>query len=296
MKSGNKRLRLPDFIGIGPARTGTTWLHEALRRDVCLPRIKEIHFFKTYYSKGLEWYAWHFRNCPPMVLAGEICPTYFSFHPAADRIAHDLPNCKVICTLRDPVTRLYSHYKQMRPILGISAPFEEALQQFPGLVDVSFYSSHLCRWLQAFGNERVLILFHEDLKRNPQSYLDSVCSFIGIPKIDVTRTAIGARKANLMEATRLPLSRRLGLASAIVYDRLREHRFDLILDLWQRSGLWELCVGGGKKYGPIAQETAARLRELYRADVEQLEAMTKRDLSAWKGTQPEKLSSVKKPI
>lgn len=274
--------RLPDFIGIGPARTGTTWLHESLRSAVCLPRIKEIHYFKMYYSKGLQWYAWHFRSCPASVLAGEICATYFDCQPAIERIARDLPNCRIICTLRDPVDRLYSHYKQMRPLWGIKAGFEEALQKYPYMVEISRYALHLRRWLKVFGESRVLVLFYEDLKKDPQAYLDSACSFIGIPNIDLKQTAVGSRKANFMGATRLPLSRRVALASAIVYDRLREHRFDLVLDLWQRSGFWELCVGGGKKYEPLPKATEEKMRKFYRSDIEELESLTNRDLSAWK--------------
>ena len=37
-ETGNgKPLRLPDFIHVGPARCGTTWLHEALNGHVRLP-------------------------------------------------------------------------------------------------------------------------------------------------------------------------------------------------------------------------------------------------------------------
>jgi len=38
---------LPDFLGIGAQRAGTTWLHENLRRhpQVWLPPLKELHYF-----------------------------------------------------------------------------------------------------------------------------------------------------------------------------------------------------------------------------------------------------------
>jgi len=282
MKLSTESFRLPDFIGVGPGRTGTTWLHESLKCRVCLPRIKEIHYFKMYYSKGLKWYAKHFRNCSPSMPAGEICATYFNFRPARERIARDLPNCKILCTLRDPVDRIYSHYKQMRPLWGIKASFEEALQEYPSMIDASCYALHLREWLDTFGKERVLVLFYEDLKKNPQTYLDSVCSFIGIPIIPLKETPVGGGKANFMEAARLPRSRRLALASAIAYDHFRAHRLDLVLDLWQRSGLWELCVGGGEKYGPISAETENLLRERFRSEVEKLETLTNRNLSSWK--------------
>ena len=43
---------LPDFIGIGPARTGTTWLHEKLLEHVDLPRnIKETKYFERNHAR-----------------------------------------------------------------------------------------------------------------------------------------------------------------------------------------------------------------------------------------------------
>jgi hypothetical protein len=42
MSSGSAQLRLPEFIGVGPARTGTTWLNEALLEVAGLPEgVKE---------------------------------------------------------------------------------------------------------------------------------------------------------------------------------------------------------------------------------------------------------------
>ena len=51
---------LPNFIGIGVPRAGTTWLHELLdmHPDVAVPqRRKEVHFFDRYYDKGMAWYS-----------------------------------------------------------------------------------------------------------------------------------------------------------------------------------------------------------------------------------------------
>jgi hypothetical protein len=170
----------------------------------------------------------------------------------------------------------------MRPLWGTSASFEEALVEYPDMIDASCYATHVKAWQDAFGQSRVLILFYDDLKSNPQSYLDTACSFIGIPKVDLNQTRIGTRKTN--EVTRLPRSRRLALASSLVHERLRSRRFDLIIDIWQRSGLWKMCVGGGKKYGPISPETEIRLREHFQAGVEDLERLTGRNLCAWKQT------------
>ena len=45
--------RFPDFIGIGAARSGTTWVARQLAQhsDIWLPRIKELHYF----SRSLKY-------------------------------------------------------------------------------------------------------------------------------------------------------------------------------------------------------------------------------------------------
>ena len=107
--------RLPDFIGVGPPRTGTTWLHEVLKTQVGVPAgIKETHFFTLHYDKGLAWYQAHFYKCPVNRPIGEFCPSYFDSPEARGLIARHIPRCKIICTLREPAGRLYSQYRMLR--------------------------------------------------------------------------------------------------------------------------------------------------------------------------------------
>lgn len=52
------RETLPDFLGIGAQRAGTTWLYENLRRhpQVWMPPVKELHFF----DRAISYPAPHF--------------------------------------------------------------------------------------------------------------------------------------------------------------------------------------------------------------------------------------------
>ncbi len=54
------------------------------------------------------------------------------------------------------------------------------------------------------------------------------------------------------------------------------------LGLLERAGLWDFCFGRGQQYPPLDPELDARLREQLRPDLEELERMIGRDLSAWK--------------
>ena len=79
--------RLPDFLGVGPPRTATSWLDAVLRGHVGLPHdIKEVDFFVGNYSRGIDWYKSYFRDCDPNLPAGEICPSYFGSAEAREQI------------------------------------------------------------------------------------------------------------------------------------------------------------------------------------------------------------------
>src|SRR5271154_5339240 len=96
--------RLPGYIAVGPTRTATTWLQRVLTGHLGLPKgIKETQFFIWNYHLGLDWYRWHFRNCPPHLPVMEIAPTYFDSPQARERLKSHIPDCKIICTVRDPV-------------------------------------------------------------------------------------------------------------------------------------------------------------------------------------------------
>ena len=50
----------------------------------------------------------------------------------------------------------------------------------------------------------------------------------------------------------------------------------------EQAGAWKLVFGGGPKFPPLDPATEARLHELMRPEIDALEKMIGRDLSAWK--------------
>lgn len=274
-------VRLPDFIGVGPPRTATTWLHEALAGHVGLPRgVKETDFFVFQYSKGLAWYAAHFRDCPPDRPMGEFSPNYFKGPHVRERIASRIPNCKIICTFREPAERVYSHYRKMREGEYFSGSFEECLEKRPDVLDWSRYATHLGDWRRLFGAENVLVLLQDDLKANPQDFLHQVCDFIRIPRIQLSDSISPSRMVNAIPSQ--PRNPRLARAARIVRDRLQKRGGYAVVNLLNRTGLRNLLFSGGPAFEPMRPETDARLRKIFRPEVDALEQMLGRDLSAWK--------------
>ena len=105
-------MRLPDFLGIGTQKGGTTYLHGLLQEhpQVFLAHPKELHYFSLHHGRHVGWYADHFADASTGQRCGEVTP-YYLFHPlAAERIHAAIPNVKLVVLLRDPVERALSQY------------------------------------------------------------------------------------------------------------------------------------------------------------------------------------------
>jgi hypothetical protein len=273
--------RRPDFIAVGPQRTGTTWLHEAMKPHLGLPRgIKETDFFLKNYSRGMAWYLEYFRDYPPELKLGEIDPNYFGEEVARERIRKDISAAQIIVTLRDPVERAYSSYRVMRRDAWTRVSFEETVAQNRIIRESSRYAYHLANWQKDFGRARVLVCFYDDLENSPQRFLDEIFDFIGAERVKVEGSALASERVNTV--THAPRSRKLAQNARNARDWMRLHRWHRAVDLFERAGVWRFCFGGGEEFGTLDPEIDARLREHFQPEVDALERLTGRDLSAWK--------------
>ncbi|MGH7923250.1 MAG: sulfotransferase domain-containing protein [Candidatus Binatus sp.] len=281
LSNAARDLRLPDFIAVGPGRTGTTWLHEVLKGRVNLPaRIKETDFFTTNYNKGIEWYADHFRDADRSRPIGEVNP-YFGFPEAAERIALHIPHCKIICTFRNPVERIYSAYKLWRHYTLTNDPLDKFLVKVPQVIEVTRYATHLPDYRARFGAERVLVLLNDDLRADPQAYLDRVCDFIGIARYPVPASVSEGKLINsISDLPRFPGVARK--ARHLMY-WLEEKEAYATSNFLERAGAWKFVFSGGARFPKIDPAIERRLQELMRPEIDALEPMLGRDLSMWKG-------------
>ncbi len=114
-----ERRPLPDFLVIGGQRCGTTSLFRALMAhpQVRRPQVnKGVNYFDVNYDRGQDWYRGHF---PVRGTSDDLrvfdSSGYYMFHPlAAERIARDLPDVRIVAMVRDPVERAWSAYKHER--------------------------------------------------------------------------------------------------------------------------------------------------------------------------------------
>lgn len=215
--TGQAVLRMPDFVVIGAAKSGTTSLYRLLQQhpDVFVPDTKEPEFFArdTHYAKGIESYADLFAKARPDQIAGEFS-TIYSLSPffprTAERLATHAPQTKLIYVMRQPVERAYSFYVQIlknyQNVTGdlsvhrrfeefidparhsTAAPrakvFSEANAHLPDTPELclagSDYMAQIAAWQAYFPRDQILFLKFEDFVSKRPETLRQITDFLGV--------------------------------------------------------------------------------------------------------------------
>lgn len=272
---------LPSFLIAGPPRTGTTWLHAVLNRHVSLPSpTKETRFFDLNFERGLPWYLRRFPKVENGRPLGEVAPTYFASPEACERIAQTLPQCKILFIFRHPVQRLVSLYRLKRAYGLLEWDIDTALERDPELIESARYATHLACWQARFSSDQLFTALYDDLAANPQKFVDGVAEFIGIPHFTLRESELSqvAGTAQLSEPRNF-LATRAATAAA---SWCKVHNLDGLVAGVRRSPLMKLFVGGGAPFSPMPAAALERITQMVLPEIEQLEAMLGRDLSAWK--------------
>jgi len=272
---------LPSFFVIGPPRTGTTWLHGLLSECALLPHpTKETRFFDQHFERGLKWYVAHYGEAETDRKIGEVAPTYFASSKACERIAQLIPRAKVVCTFRNPVDRVWSLYRLKRAYGMIRWNFDEALVRDPELMESSRYAFHLQEWMKTFGSDQILVTVHDDIAADPQSYLDKLVDFIGVPRM----TLPAAHKPGLLSSANMTEPRNYfwTRGATLLAEWAKTRRLDSLVSAAKKWGTMNLFLGGGSAFAELSSGQRTRLRKLFRPEIELLEGMLNRDLSHWK--------------
>jgi hypothetical protein len=273
------------FLGIGPARTATTWLHNVLQAKTNLPvSVKETRFFDMYFHRGVGWYQAQFGTIREDLPIGEMAPTSFHLPTVQQRVRQLAPDAKIICSLREPIERLYSLYRYKRHLANFRWDFARAVVDDLEMSESMLYAKHLRLWIEGFGRANVLVLLYEDLRRNPQAYVEQICQFIGIPRFQLEASA--TISVNGSEQLRPPqnylAARAINLASWLISDL----RLSPVFALFRRAGLKELLlprvVRFDKEFEPLDPAFVSQLRERLAPEIDALEEIIGRDLSSWK--------------
>lgn len=261
-------MAIPDFIGIGAQRAGTTWIHHALSEhpEIWTAKPKELHFFDLNWDQGVDWYKRQFEGAPKDALRGEFTPDYLADPDAITRLAKTAPEAKLITVLRDPVDRAYSAYWLFQDRYE-DISFEAALRRDSKLLKMGIYADQLEHILANFPEEQLLILFYTDLADDDVGTAQTIYRFLDVD--ERFRPEVAGRSHN-----------------AVIFPRLqtllRKSRLLWIKDLIKGVGLdapiRRFHRRGGGYYPPMDSETRRRLEAYFEPHDHSLAQLLGRDI------------------
>lgn len=273
----------PDFIFIGPSKSGSTWIFEVLKSHpgVFVPTAKDIYFFDKYYDRGFQWYEKFFQTAKPYQKKGEICHDYLMSAEAIDRIATHYPAVKLICCLRDPYERAWSSFNYFQRNGLALGKFSEEIKKHPEIVEEGLYFKHISNVFSKFEKHQLLILFFEDLKRNSEDFARQIFNFIDVD-IDFKSPLIGriinkggqSRSKYIARITKLSAMcfRKMGFPGTVGYFK----RNKLLLRLLYK----EHSQSNTKRN--FLNEFPKELIEIYNNEINNLDELLSADFSHWK--------------
>jgi hypothetical protein len=288
-------MTLPNFIGIGVAKAGTTSISRYLAQhpQVYMCPIKATNFFG--YEDARDW-RWHEEGDPPLLrnfpvktfeeyqgmfagastqlAIGEVSPQYFRCPTAARRIHERLPGVKLFASLRNPAERAFSGLL-MRTRRGEAvAGFREELTPRAGHVKEGFYYARLKRYLDLFPREQVKVFLFDDFKQDPTGIVADLFGFLGVDPAFTVDTSVQHNPA-AVPRVRL-LNRLLYNATLARMARTFFPAAPALKPLLKRVRLLNL-----QRTPKLPPDLRAELIKLYREDILRLQELLGRDLSVW---------------
>jgi hypothetical protein len=207
--------RFPDFLIIGPQRTGTTWLHAHLRfhPQILLSEPKELFFFsslehrdrKRFVSDELGHYLRFFRD--PLwrfaaktaiclrrhgelyrpTVRGEATASYAAMAPAViDDIVALKPDVRALLMIRHPIDRAWSHAKKdlvrnrQRRFEDVSPEEFRAFFADPYQRRCAQYAELAETWASRLRPGHLFVGVFDQIATRPEAMLLDVMRFLGV--------------------------------------------------------------------------------------------------------------------
>jgi hypothetical protein len=311
-------MHLPNFFLIGTAKGGTTSIHYYLSQhpDVLVSEPKEPLFFQAEYERGVDYYmCTYFKSYNGQKVVVDAAPQHLYLPYVARRIQATVPTARLAVICRDPVDRAISSYWQSASRGVETKPFEEAIQRniermsygpcfetdeegihyaeiankgkdhlqraFGFYIEPGYYARYIEMYQSLFGEDKLKILFFEDLQRDPSGTIHQLLDFLGLPPIALQD--VSAQN----EAISKPAASMIRLLGGIpVVQRISPH---LRTRIKRQIGRF-LSVGQNVKLN-VSPAARRRLVEHYRPHNRRLAEITGRDLSHWDRVEDSALAS-----
>jgi hypothetical protein len=312
--------RLPNFFLVGAPKAGTTSLYHYLAQhpEIYMSPIKEPCHFSTEIrpenfsdkrragvqaafeqqrkylqgamteqrsgSLGMDWndYVKLFMNVRTERAIGEASVKYLWSKTAAANIHAKIPHAKILMVLRDPVSRTFSDYLEALTAGALRCSFRKYVESclscesgklslwWP-ILETGLYYESVKRYLDRFPRESICILFYDNYRAEPASVLAQIFRFLGVEssfKPDLSKLHNRPRVPRFLSLNRFLLKRgTLNRLATLCPSGLKP----MLRKLWVQP----------RESIAVTPSDREFLLSYYREDIEKLQQLLNRDLSAW---------------
>ncbi|RFF29245.1 sulfotransferase family protein [Wenzhouxiangella sediminis] len=214
---------------------------------------------------------------------GDASTWYLSEPGSVDRVKAFNPGARIMVILRNPAERAYSAWCHARRDSEEScANFADALdlerqRNNPSHLlryrEMGQYATQVRRYFEAFGRGRVLVLFYEELRDEPEVLWSRCCDFLGL---DSRHPIPSSYRQNLSGMPRSSVIHRLKRS-----ERLRAALKKVVpIELARRANR-ALDALNLRRFPPLPVEQRESLMREFESEVTELMRLTGRDLTHW---------------
>jgi hypothetical protein len=297
--------RLPNFLIVGAAKSGTSSLHNYLHEhpEVFMPsynregmKVKEPRFLiKDLVQHRLHNGVWNFEEYQCLFsdvreekVIGESTVLYLYYYQhAIKNIKYYLgKEVKIIIMLRNPIDRAYSAFQHVSRGLKETNSFEESLEIEKGRLEretnltpmvmykeMGMYYSMVKAYKDSFKN--IHIVFYEDFRDNIALEMNKVYSFLGISKdINVNlnkRYNVGGKKWKNKKSKHFFMKDNWAksILKSITPKKIRQEIRNKLVNL------------STKEVEEMKKETRKMLNNYFQEDIKKLSELLNKDLQHW---------------
>lgn len=209
--------------------------------------------------------------------------TSYTFYPHRNlKIWEDIysynENMDIIYIIRDPLERFRSAYAHTYERGYYDGNIIEAVVDLPLLMDASRYASQIYPFIRRFGRDQVLLLFLEDLRERPSSVIQKLAGFLEVnpggfdengTEVQANQSEDGGRLHHKYDDPGL-LLRGVRRLLPSMYERITDNSHRAL-----------------EEKPSLPKEYERAIRYMLRSEIDEIEALTGRDLDHWRHSDSE---------